>query len=46
MKESVHRFDQNPPPKLLEDSITDSGAEQEDALKADSEKGIVKLSSV
>ncbi|KXJ16413.1 hypothetical protein AC249_AIPGENE10091 [Exaiptasia diaphana] len=46
VKETVHRFDKKMPPKLTEDSVTDSGAEQEDTLKPDSEKGIVKLSSV
>ena len=47
VKGSVHRYDETAPITIraTEDSVTDSGTEQ-DALKADSEKGIVKLSSV
>jgi hypothetical protein len=45
VKETVHRFDDTVPARLIEDPSTDEGSTH-DALTADSEKGLVKLSSV
>lgn len=45
VKETTHRFDDTVPARLVEDPSTDDGSNQ-DALKRDSEKGLVKLSSV